>query len=149
MHPDALKIVTRYCNQDFRHRQTELGASNFKPAQKGKFLGNHLLTRLLANFSAPSELQNEARFGNGRLLASFASDFTHTPFSPQNKYPSRRNSLRGFLLRESLQFNPVLKAALSAPWAWLRQFSIRAQKLLAIRRRVFPIFSYCSPPHVR
>ena len=149
MHPDALNIVTRYCNQGFRLRQTELGVSNFKPAQKGKFSGNHLHTRLLAKFRAPSELLNKTRFGNGRLFASSASDLTHTPFSPQNKYPSRRNSLRGFLLRKSLQLNPVFKTALSAPWAWLRQFSIRAQKLLVIRRRVYPIFSYCSPPHVR
>ena len=149
MHPDATKNVTRNCYQTFCPGKTDFGTVNFKAAQKGKFSGNHLLTRLLANFRAPSELLNKARFGNGRLLASFASDFTHTPFLPQNKYPSRRNSLRGFLVRESLPFNPALITVLSSPWAWLRQFSIRAQKLLAIRRRVFPIFSYCSPPHVR
>lgn len=149
MHPDATKNVTRNCYQTFCPGKTGFGASNFKPAQKGKFSGKHFLTRLLASFSAPSELQNEARFGNGRLTASFASDFTHTPFLPQNKYPSRRKSLRDFLLRKFIHFHPVLKTAISAPWAWLRQFSIRAQKLLAIRRRVFPIFSYCSPPHVR
>ena len=149
MHPDATKNVTRNCYQTFCPGKTDFGASNFKPAQKGKFSGNHLHTRLLAKFRAPSELLNKTRFGNGRLFASSASDLTHTPFSPQNKYSSRRNSLRGFLLRKSLQLNLVFKTALSATWAWLRQFSIRAQKLLAIRRRVYPIFSYCSPPHVR
>ena len=149
MHPDATKNVTRNCYQTFCPGKTDFGASNFKPAQKGKFPGNHLLTRPLVNFRAPSELLNKARFGNGRLTASFASDFTHTPFLPQNKYHSRRKSVRDFLLRKFIHFNPVLKTAISAPWTWLRQFSIRAQKLQAIRRRVFPIFSYCSPPHVR
>lgn len=150
MHPDATKHVTRNCYQTFCPKKTDFGISNLKTTSKGKFSSTHFLTSLLANFRAPSELPDETHLGNGCLAAIFASDFPHTPFLTQNKYPSQRNFLRGFLARKILTYLPLPpKLAVANTSSWLRRVFSHALSLSMIRVWAFPMFSQCSPPHVR
>ena len=149
MHPDAVQNVTRICNQTWPHQlNNHYELSDHPASRQGDKPGYNFAKKSVTDFQAQSGLNRCSGF-----LDEFRSNwinFFNTPSFPQNQYPTQRNSLRGFLARKILAYFPLPpRPAVAITSSWSRRVFYHALSLSMIRAWAFPMFSHCSPPHVR
>lgn len=151
MHPDASKNVTRFCNQNFWPcNQDIIGNSCQVSFRQGIISGYNLFSKSIAKSRAKYGKPLSLGFHRERLNVCRVNRVPHTSLSPQNKYPSKRNFLRGFHTRKILTYLPLPpKPAVAITSSWLRRVFSHALCPSMIRVWAFPMFSHCSPPHVR
>ena len=151
MHPDAVQNVTRFCNQTFWpcSRNNSCDFSDQSTIQQGYNPECNFSKKTLTDFMTESGLNRYCGFPD-EVRPNRTDASSHTPLSPQNKYPTQRNSLRGFLARKILTYLPLPpNPAVANTSSWLRRVFSHAFCLSMIRVWAFPMFSHCSPPHVR
>ena len=150
MHPDAVQNVTRFCNQTFWPcpQNNPCDFSDRPIIQQGDNPERNFFSKTVTSLMTGFGLKHCFGFSD-EVRPNRTDASSHTPLSPQNKYPSKRN-LRGFLARKILTYLPQPpKPAVANTSSWLRQVFSHAFCLSMIRVWAFPMFSQCSPPHVQ